>query len=106
MTAVQKNEIILKVVAVLNEILDIENESNEVIEEVAQSDENQPVELLSIKECVEAINGLSAHTIRRLIKQNKIPCIRTGEGKRGKILVNKTALLDYLNNSVYKFLKI
>lgn len=96
MTIVQKNEIISKVISVLNELLDTEYDKNEIT--VTQSNESQPVELLTVKECAEAVNGLSEHTIRLLVTQDKIPCIRTGEGKRGKILINKSVLLNYLKN--------
>lgn len=54
------------------------------------------IEMLTIKECTQTVHGLSEHTVRQLVAQNKIPYIRTGQGKRGKILINKRALLDYL----------
>lgn len=57
----------------------------------------QHVEMLTIKECTKAVKGLSEHTVRQLVNQEKIPFIRTGEGKNGKILISKTALLNYLN---------
>ncbi|MCQ2470236.1 MAG: helix-turn-helix domain-containing protein [Ruminococcus sp.] len=47
------------------------------------------VEMLTIKESAALISGLSEHTVRQLVAQNKIKYIRTGEGIRGKILVNK-----------------
>ncbi len=53
------------------------------------------VEMLTIKESAALISGLSEHTVRQLVAQNKIKYIRTGEGVRGKILVNKADLLDY-----------
>ena len=43
----------------------------------------------------EIIQGLSEHTVRQLVKQEKIKSIRTGEGIKGKILVNKADLLSY-----------
>lgn len=54
------------------------------------------IEMLTIKECTQTVHGLSEHTVRQLVAQNKIPYIRTGQGKRGKILINKKVLLDYL----------
>jgi hypothetical protein len=57
--------------------------------------ENKPVEMLTIKECTEVIQGLSEHTVRQLVAHNKIKSVRTGEGKRGKILVNKADLISY-----------
>ena len=53
------------------------------------------VEMLTIKECAEVIQGLSEHTVRQLVTQGKVKFIRTGEGKRGKILVNKADLVAY-----------
>ena len=55
--------------------------------------------MLTIKECTQAVSGLSEHTVRQLVAQKKIPYIRTGQGKRGKILISKTALLDYLEGA-------
>ena len=55
------------------------------------------VEMLTIKECTEVIQGLSEHTIRQLVKQGKVKSVRTGEGKNGKILVNKADLIAYFN---------
>ncbi len=55
----------------------------------------KPVEMLTIKECTEAIQGLSEHTVRQLVAQEKVKSVRTGEGKRGKILVNKADLVAY-----------
>lgn len=55
----------------------------------------KPVEMLTIKECTEVIQGLSEHTVRQLVAQEKVKSVRTGEGKRGKILVNKADLVAY-----------
>ena len=60
----------------------------------------EKLEMLTIKECAELISGLSEHTVRQLVKQGKIKSIRTGEGKSGKILVNKTDLVAYFSNNV------
>lgn len=59
----------------------------------------QPAVMLTLKECAETVKGLSEHTVRQLVLQGKIPCIRTGAGKNGKILVNKAALLAYLGGA-------
>lgn len=53
------------------------------------------VEMLTIKECTKAVKGLNEYTVRQLIARKEIPSIRTGQGKRGKILVPKAALLRY-----------
>ena len=43
----------------------------------------------------EVIQGLSEHTVRQFVAQEKVKSVRTGEGKRGKILVNKADLVAY-----------
>ena len=58
-------------------------------------EEKAPVEKKPVKECTGVIRGLSEHTVRQLIAQGKLPSIRTGQGVRGKILVNKADLLAY-----------
>ena len=94
LTKKDKQEIIAQVIALLNEAIETEDRD---IKPVPGSYE--PIEMLTIKECTEAVKGLSEHTVRKLIIQEKISYIRTGEGKRGKFLVNKSTLLDYLNSS-------
>ena len=56
----------------------------------------EKVEMLTIKECTEVVQGLNEYTVRQLIARKEIPSIRTGQGKNGKILVPKAALLAYL----------
>ena len=94
MTIKQKDNIIAEIVSLLEKsiIVDEENPKPQI-----SDNKNPPIELLTIKECVKAVSGLSEHTIRQLIAQDKIPYIRTGQGKRGKILINKSALLNYLS---------
>ncbi|MEF2680435.1 MAG: DNA-binding protein [Oscillospiraceae bacterium] len=54
--------------------------------------------MLTIKECTEAVHGLSEHTVRKLVTQGKVKYLRTGESKRGKILVNKADLIRLMQN--------
>ena len=54
-----------------------------------------PTEMLTIKECANVVEGVSEHSIRMLVAHGKVKSVRTGEGKRGKILVNKADLLAY-----------
>jgi hypothetical protein len=56
---------------------------------------NKP-EMFAIKECAALVAGLTEHTVRMLVKQNKVKYIRCGEGARGKILVSRDSLLKYL----------
>ena len=91
MTYRNKQELIKRIVDLLNAMIEVEEQTTPtpVID-------NRPMEMLTIKECAQAVAGLSEHTIRQLVLQNKLPHIRTGQGKRGKILIPKSALLEYL----------
>ena len=92
MTTNRKNELIAQLVNILSELIEA-NDSDQVAEVKSEA-----VEMLTVKECTELIDGLSEHTVRMLVAQNKIKYIRTGEGVRGKILVNKADLLNYFQN--------
>ena len=94
MTKKDKQELIAQVVILLNELIEAAEKDVKPVPEASA-----PVEMLTIKECTEAVKGLSEHTIRQLVNQGKISYIRTGQGKNGKILINKSALLNYLNTS-------
>lgn len=61
----------------------------------AKESASEKVEMLTIRESTELIGGLSEHTVRQLVAQGKVKSVRTGEGKRGKILVNKADLVNY-----------
>lgn len=91
MTTNRKNEIIAQLVNILSEHIEA-NDSEKVTD--VKSD---AVEMLTVKECTEAVKGLSEHTVRKLIKQGKLPYLRTGDGVKGKMLINKADLLAYFN---------
>ena len=61
-----------------------------------ETKQQSPIEMITIKECAKLVLGLSVHSVRKLVQQDKIKSIRAGEGKRGKILINKDSLIDYL----------
>ena len=90
-----KNEIIAQIAALLSQLVD-DNDNHQ--ESPAKKNTESSFEMLTINECAAAITGLSEHTIRQLVAQKKIPYIRTGNGKRGKILISKATLFDYINN--------
>ena len=71
-----RQEIISQISALLRQ-LENEEPTKKEIEKFSE----KPLEMLTIKECTEAVKGISEHTIRQ---------------KRGKILINKSALLDFL----------
>ncbi|MGN1113693.1 MAG: helix-turn-helix domain-containing protein [Oscillospiraceae bacterium] len=91
MTTNRKNELIAQLVNILSELIEA-NDSEKVTD--VKSD---AVEMLTVKECTEAVKGLSEHTVRKLIKQGKLPYLRTGDGVKGKMLINKADLLAYFN---------
>lgn len=91
MTDKQKSEIINEIIELVTKLAFEKTESTPTTSETASN----RLEMLTIKECTEIIKGLSEHTVRKLVAQNKVKSIRTGEGKRGKILVNKADLIAY-----------
>ena len=93
MTTTQKKEIVDNILELL---IQLTEDGENSAPQSAKASTADKVEMLTIKECSEAVTGLSEHTIRQLVAQEKIPYIRTGKGKRGKILTSKAALLEYL----------
>ena len=94
MTIKQKQELIAEVVTLLQAKLEAY-----ITQPAPVQNTPQKVEMLTIKECTEEIKGLSEHTIRQLIAQEKLTYIRTGQGKKGKILVSKSALINYFGGA-------
>lgn len=92
-----KQEVIMQLIATLTAMLAEEERTNEVVS--YESEREEKVEFLTIKQAAEVVVGISEHTIRQLVAQGKVKYIRTGQGKRGKILINKSSLLAYCNNS-------
>lgn len=85
--------------AIVDNILELliqltEDGENSVPQTTTASTSNK-VEMLTIKEIAALISGLSEHTVRQLVKQGKVKSVRTGEGRNGKILVNKADLVEY-----------
>ena len=91
MTTNRKNALIAQLVNILSEL--IEANAPEQVSKV----KSDAVEMLTVKECTEAVKGLSEHTVRKLIRQGKLPYLRTGDGVNGKMLINKADLLAYFN---------
>ena len=91
MTTKQKNELIVAVTALLENIIP-------VVDDTPSITVSRPAlpEMLTVKECAALVPGLTEHTVRMLVKQNKVKYIRCGQGARGKILVSKDSMLKYL----------
>ena len=92
MTLKQKDEIIAAVSALLERMIPVEEAAPA---HIIVSKVDKP-EMLTVKECAALVAGLTEHTVRMLVKQDKVKYIRCGEGARGKILVSKDSLLKYL----------
>lgn len=88
-----KKEIIEEIIILIT-MLAQDNEENKT----PPPSESPPIELLTVKECTELIQGLTEHHLRRLLAEGKIPYISTGEGKRSKKLINKADLINYFSN--------
>lgn len=95
MSDTKNYEKLIEARTLINEILqDCDNNESETV-----PDKEEPVEMLTIKECTQVVPGLSEYTVRLWVHQNKVKYRRSGKGERGKILVSKTSLLEYLNSA-------
>lgn len=92
MTTTQKKEIVDNILELL---IQLTEDGENSAPQATKTPTSNKVEMLTIAECTAVIQGLSTHTVRQLVAQNKVKYVRTGEGKRGKILVNKADLLAY-----------
>ena len=89
MTLFERQQLIAAITTAIENVFDGENKR--------KVEQDKPTEMLTIHEAAQTVKGLSEHTVRQLVSQGKVPSIRTGAGKNGKILIPKAALLDYLN---------
>ena len=93
MTLLKKKELITQIAQLLKQL--IEAETPEPASQPIPLAE-EPVEMLSVKECAALVDGLSENTVRQLVAQDKVAHVRAGAGRNGKILVSKVSLLKYL----------
>ena len=92
MTLERKAELANQLVAIIFEL----TSAGEVPTDVMPVEQpKKSVEMLTLKESLDIIPGLSMHTLRQLVLQGKIKSVRCGAGVRGKILVSKDELLRY-----------
>lgn len=89
MTSEQKSYLISQLSFLLDQMVDTPEEQKAV--------KDGPREMLTTKECLETVKGLSFHTLRVLIAKGEIQAFRTGENGRGRILVPKSSLLAYFD---------
>ena len=93
MNLTEKQQIISQIAQLIKQLIDAETPTSAPQQDQS---ETQPIEMLTIKECTELVSGLSEQTVRQLVTQGKIAYVRAGSGVRGKILVSKASLLNYL----------
>ena len=93
MTFTKKKELITKITELLEQLIEAE-----LTEPTPAPEPNvdKPLEMLTVKECAALVDGLSEHTVRQLVAQDKVAHVRAGAGRNGKILVSKISLLKYL----------
>ena len=101
MTTTEKKAIVVNILDILIKLTEDEEYS---VPQTTKAPTSNKVEMLTIKESAELISGLSEHTVRQLVKQGKVKSVRTGEGRNGKILVNKADLIAYFNGKVVGYL--
>ena len=92
MNTFERQKLIAAITTAIETVFESEDKS-------AVEQQDKPTEMLTIHEAAQTVKGLSEHTVRQLAAQGKIPSIRTGAGKNGKILIPKAALLDYCNGA-------
>ena len=93
MNLTEKKQIVSQIVLLLEQLIESQTPTQHIEQTYIK---DKPLEMLTVKECAELVNGLSEHTVRQLVAQGKVEYIRAGSGVRGKILVSKASLLKYL----------
>ncbi len=95
MTPERKTELAKQLVAIIFEL----TSAGEMLSDVMPVQQpKKPVEMLTLKESLDIVPGLSMHTLRQLVLQGKIKSVRCGAGVRGKILIAKNELLSYFES--------
>lgn len=108
MSVKEKNEIISQIFILLSKLVEcdtadvppesaVQVQKTELVtapveQNVALPDE--PMEMLTIKECTELVKGLTSNTIRKMIARGELECVRAGCGTNGKILIPKANIVS------------
>ena len=90
MTQERKNAIVDDIMALLIQLTDEET--------TQETTRKKPVEMLTIKECTQAVKGLSEHTVRQLVAQNKVKYIRTVKANVEKFLLIRKNFSKFLKS--------
>ena len=94
MTTTEKKAIVDNI---LDLLIKLTEDEEYPVPQTTKAPTSNKVEMLTIKESAALISGLSENTVRQLVRQGKVKSVRTGEGRNGKILVNKADLIAYFN---------
>lgn len=89
MTRKTKQELIAQIVAMINAVIEVENE-----QQITEQKSSAPVEMLTVKECTEAVKGLSEHTVRQLVARKRY---RSSERVRASVVKFSSARLGCWN---------
>ena len=60
-------------------------------------DTDEPIEMLTIKQCQKVVKGVSYYKIRSMILKGELKFERSGNKPHGKFLVYKSSLLERFN---------
>ena len=110
MSTKEKNEIISQIFMLLSKLVECDApvSENEIVEHTVSVQKaetvtapaeqkavtpDEPMEMLTIKECTELVKGLTSNTIRKLIARGELECVRAGCGTNGKILIPKSSIM-------------
>ena len=95
MTLERKAQLARQLVAI---IFELTSAGEMPVDVMPEQQPKKPVQMLTLKDSLDIIPGLSMHTLRQLVLQGKIKSVRCGAGVRGKILVSKSDLLSYFES--------
>jgi len=85
---------------IIKALIDVLNELKTMYEKPSEPKPPESVaEMLTIQECCDTFKGLTKYTVRKLVFDGKVSYVRAGDGKNGKMLINKSSLAKYLGGA-------
>ncbi len=106
-TVKERTYIINHIKMLLDQLIELEKLENpdmtidksqiEKPQEMPKAKPGVPV-MLTIKECVEQFDCLKEFTVRWLVKNNKVKYIRPGDTGKGRVLINRDSIVEYLES--------
>lgn len=92
-----ENEKIDEIIGLLFKVTELMKDLKTDCRSVATTKKEDKIEMISLKDCGKVITGLSEYSARRLALKGVVKSVRAGEGKKGKIYINKRSLIDYFS---------